>query len=72
MRDGRTARGFYLLDVLQAAPYGPSLLCRAAFLTWICEQLDQHPRHAGMARIGANRENGNFRTLSALSVRLRS
>lgn len=51
MRDGRTARGFYLLDVLQAAPYGPSPLCRAAFLTWICEQLDQHPRHAGMARI---------------------
>ena len=47
----RTARVFYLIDVLQAPPYGPYPLGRAAFLTWIIEHLDQHPGDAGMARI---------------------
>ncbi|EJM25130.1 hypothetical protein PMI22_00476 [Pseudomonas sp. GM21] len=47
----RTARVLYLIDVLQAAPYGPYPAGRAVLLTWVCEQLDQHPGDAGMRQI---------------------
>ncbi len=64
MRDDRTARVFYLIEALQAPPYGPYPLGRAAFLTWIIEQLDQHPGDAGMARIETELFPAHWATLS--------
>ena len=39
--------------------------------TELCEAMQEVAKGQGVD-LGANRENGNFRTLSALSVRLRS
>jgi len=52
MKDDRTARTFYLLDVLQRdVPYP---LGRAALITWIEAQLDQNPGDAGTQKVIAD------------------
>ncbi|MNF78140.1 hypothetical protein D3C84_603100 [compost metagenome] len=51
MKDDRLARTFYLLDTLQAAPFGPYPLGRAVLITWIWAQLDKNPGDPGMMNV---------------------